>query len=272
MAYSSDLTDAQWNLLEPLLLVPSKRGPKHGNDLRHVVDAMLYISHTGCQWRFLPDEFGPWTRVWSQFRRWSRNGTWTWVLTALHASSRTALGRKEPLPSMVVIDTHLARGASNGGDNQGGPYGRTNGSKRTVCVDVTGLPLCVRVVPASISEAGAVEEILNDLARTGADKRLELVLVLVDRGTAVSAAKRLSAKFNYEVRRVGWDEPPRNEHGAKIFLPIRHAWRVEVAHGHLVRRRRLARCFENTVTSATGWLHVAAISEILREISRTVTC
>jgi putative transposase len=106
VAYLSDLTDSQWNLLEPLLLAPSKRGPKHGDDLRHVVDAMLYISHTGCQWRFLPEQFGPWTRVWSQFRRWSRNGTWTRILTALHASSRTALGRKEPLPSMVVIDTH----------------------------------------------------------------------------------------------------------------------------------------------------------------------
>jgi hypothetical protein len=113
-----------------------------------------------------------------------------------------------------------------------------------------------------MSEARAVELILEDLAQTGADERLELVLV--DRGTAVSAARRLAAKFNYEVRRVGWDDPPRNEHGAKIFRPIRHAWRVEVAHGHLLRRRRLARCFENTVTSATGWLHVASITEILR--------
>jgi len=169
---------------------------------------------------------------------------------------------------MVVIDTHLARGASNGGatfHNQGGPYGRTNGAKRIVCVDVTGLPLCVRVVPASTSEASAVEQILDELARTGADERLELVLV--DRGTAQSAAARLSVQFNCEVRRVGWDEPPRNnEHGAKVFRPIRHAWRVEVAHGHLVRRRRLARCFENTVTSATGWLHVASISEVLRAL------
>ena len=267
VAYSSDLTDAQWKVLEPLLLGTSKRGPKHGADLRHVVDAMLYISHTGCQWRFLPEEFGPWTRVWSQFRRWSRNGTWTRVLAVLHASSRIALGRKDPRPSMVVVDTHLARGASNGGvtfHNQGGPYGRTNGAKRIVCVDVTGLPLCVRVVPASTSEASAVEQILDDLARTGADDRLELVLV--DRGTAQSAAIRLSAKFDYEVRRVGWDEPQRNEHGAKIFRPIRHAWRVEVAHGHLVRSRRLARCFENTVTSATGWLHVASITEVLRAL------
>ena len=168
---------------------------------------------------------------------------------------------------MVVIDTHLARGASNGGatfHNQGGPYGRTNGAKRIVCVDVTGLPLCVRVVPASTSEANAVEQILDDLARTGGDERLELVLV--DRGTAQSAAIRLTARFNYEVRRVGWDEPPGNEHGVKVFRPIRHAWRVEVAHGHLVRRRRMARCFENTVTSAIGWLHGASITEVLRAL------
>jgi len=121
---------------------------------------------------------------------------------------------------MVVIDTHLARGASNGGvtfHNQGGPYGRTNGAKRIVCVDVTGLPLCVRVVPAATSEASAVEQILDDLARSGADERLELVLV--DRGTAQSAAQRLSNKFNYEVRRVGWDEPHAMSTGPKSFVP-----------------------------------------------------
>jgi len=121
---------------------------------------------------------------------------------------------------MVVIDTHLARGASNGGatfHNQGGPYGRTNRAKRFVCVDVTGLPLCVRVVPASTSEASAVEQILDDLVLTGEDERLELVLM--DRGTARSGATRLSAKFNYEVRRVGWDEPPATSTAPRSFAP-----------------------------------------------------
>ena len=75
VAYSSDLTDAQWNVLEPRLLVCFKRGPKHGDDVRHVVDAMLSISHTGCQWRYLLEQYGPWTSIGSQFRRWSSNGT-----------------------------------------------------------------------------------------------------------------------------------------------------------------------------------------------------
>ena len=65
MSYPSDLTDEQWALLEPVLNAPGKRGRKHADDLRTVVDAMLYIAQTGCQWRYLPASFGPWTRVWS---------------------------------------------------------------------------------------------------------------------------------------------------------------------------------------------------------------
>jgi putative transposase len=62
MSYPSDVTDEQWALLEPVFNPPGKRGPKHGAGLRKVVNAMLYISHTGCQWRYLPAAFGPWTR------------------------------------------------------------------------------------------------------------------------------------------------------------------------------------------------------------------
>ena len=58
---------------------PGKRGRKHADDLSSAVDAMLYIAQTGCQWRYLPESFGPWNPVWSQFRRWSRNSTWARV-------------------------------------------------------------------------------------------------------------------------------------------------------------------------------------------------
>jgi hypothetical protein len=166
---------------------------------------------------------------------------------------------------MVVIDTHLARGASNGGrtfHDRGGPYGRTNGAKRVVAVDVTGLPLAARVVPASTAESKTIELLLGDLTRTGQDERLELVLI--DRGTSEKAAARLAERHGREIRRVGWDEPQLDEEGRKVFRPIRFAWRVEVAHGLLGRRRRLARSFENTCTSGTGWLQVACVAVLLR--------
>jgi len=263
MAYRSDLTDEQWALLEPVFNVPGKRGRKHAEDLRTVVDAVMYIAHTGCQWRFLPEGFGPWTRVWSQFRRWSRNGTWARALTVLHAAVRGAAGRAEPTPSMVVIDTHLARGASNGGrtfHDRGGPYGRTKGAKRVVAVDVTGLPIAAQVVPASTHENRACELVLRYLSDQGAGERLELVLV--DRGVTAAGAGKLERRHGVEVRRVGWEVKQ------PVFRPIRHAWRVEVAHARLGRSRRLAKSFENTATSATGWLHVACIADILQHTSR----
>jgi transposase len=227
---------------------------------------MLYVSHTGCQWRYLPESFGPWTRVWSQFRRWSRNGTWARALTALHAAAREAAGRARATPSMVVIDTHLARGSSNGGatfHDRGGPYGRTKGAKRIVAVDATGLPLGALVVPASTHENRASELMLEHLTRLGVAARLELVLV--DRGVTAAAARRLGRSHDVELRRVGWESKQ------PVFRPIRHAWRVEVAHGHLGRSRRLAKSFENTTCSATGWLQVACVATTLRHLAKVRT-
>ena len=263
MSYPGDLTDNQWDLLEPVFNPPGKRGRKHADDLRSVVDAMLHIAQTGCQWRYLPASFGPRTRIWSQFRRWSRNGTWAQALTVLHSAERREDGRAEETPSMVVIDTHLARGASTGGltfHDRGGPYGRTKGAKRVVAVDVTGLPVAALVVPASTHENRASELLLEHLNQQGVTGRLELVLV--DRGVTAAAARALGRSHEVEVRRVGWDDKQ------SVFRPIRHAWRVEVAHGRLGRSRRLAKSFEVTTTSATGWLQVACIATTLRHLSR----
>ena len=262
MSYSTDLTDEQWALLEPVFNAWGKRGPRHAPDLRRVVDAMLYISHTGCQWRFLPESFGPWTRVWSQFRRWSRNGTWARALTVLHKAAREADGRTEATPSMVVIDTHLARGASNGGftfHDRGGPYGRTRGAKRVVAVDVTGLPVGALVVPASTHENRTSEVMLEHLTRQGVTERLELVLV--DRGVTAAGARKLGRRqgLGGAAGRVG-----RQAAGVPTHPP-RLACRGRPRPAG--RARRLAKSFENTTTSATGWLQVACIATTLRHLS-----
>ena len=115
------------------------------------------------------------------------------------------------------------------------------------------------VVPASTHENRATELMLEHLARQGVTGRLELVLV--DRGVT-AAAPHARPDHDLEVRRVGWDDKQ------PVFRPIRHAWRVEVAHGRLGRSRRLAKSFENTTTSATGWLQVACIATTLRHLSQ----
>nr|WP_277349871.1 IS5 family transposase [Planosporangium thailandense] len=254
------MTDDQWAVLEPLLCRASKRGPKHA-DLRAVVNGILYVTRAGCPWRYLPGEYGPWTRVWSQLRRWSRNGTWATVLAALHEQARAAAGR-DRLPSMLVIDSSLARGASQGGvtfHDRGGPYGATNGAKRVVAVDVTGLPVGALVVPASTTERRATELLLEHLAELGATDRLELVLV--DRGTTAKAARAMSGRFGFEVRRVF------HEARLKEFVPLPYAWRVEVTHGRIGRARRLTKSSLNTTASATGWLHIACVDLLLAALA-----
>ena len=163
-----------------------------------------------------------------------------------------------------MVDSHLARAGSRPGvtfHDQGGPYGRTNGAKRVVAVDVTGLPLSGVVVPASTSENTCVELVLDQLHAMGQDTRLELVLV--DRGVSARAPARLSRCFGVEVRRVGWDTPQLDGPGHKVFRPIAHAWRVEVAHGTLGWSRRLTKSFENTTSSASAWLQLAAVRAVL---------
>lgn len=128
-----------------------------------------------------------------------------------------------------------------------------------MAVDITGLPLGALVVPASTHENSTSKLMLEYLDAQSVTGRLELVLV--DRGVTAVAARELGRARGIEVRRVGWDDKQ------PVFRPIRHAWRVEVAHGRLGRARRLAKSFENTTASATGWLQVACTTTTLRHLS-----
>ena len=261
VAYPSDLTDSQWAVVEPLLLADAdhRRGPKV-RDARRRFDALMYITHTGCQWRFLPTEYGTWGSVWGSFNRWSRVGVFGPVLRGLHGQTRLLLGRADELPSLVIVDAQLARGAANGGGSfhgQGGPWGATKGAKRFIAVDVTGFPVAGIVVSANVSEVAGVEQLIHRLADLDAVSRLSKVRV--DKGTHAGSATRLARELGIEVERYGWATHP------KPFRPIALAWQVEAAHGMLGRSRRLSKSFEQTHASATAWLELACIHLILSD-------
>lgn len=113
MGYGTDITDKEWEILEPYL-EPKQKGRPRKHSLRRIVDAIRYVQRTGCQWRLLPGDFPPWLVVYMTFWRWRNTGLWTKIMHELRGRVRVKAGRK-PDPSMAIIDSQSVKTVQKGG-------------------------------------------------------------------------------------------------------------------------------------------------------------
>lgn len=238
--YPSDLTDAQWALVEPLLPAPNTGGRPEKHPRRDIVDAILYVVRTGCAWRQLPVDFPPWQTVYWYFVRWEEAKVTEQMLTALRRRVRAAQGRAEE-PTAGIIDSQSVKGADTvGRESRGYDAGKkVNGRKRFIVTDTLGLLLVVCVMAASVQDRDGAKTMLLSMYLV-----TPVRYVFADAGFAgmlVDWTQRVLRTVLHIVRKAP---------GQIGFAVIERRWVVERSLAWLTSHRRLARDYERQPATA----------------------
>ena len=258
LRYASDVTDREWQLIVRLLPKPRRVGRPREVDLRVVLNAMLYILATGCQWRALPKDFPPFTTVQYYFYNWRDTQLWRRINRALVERARRAVGRK-PTPSAGIIDSQTVKTTESGGPRGFDPAKRMKGRKRHLVTDTEGSLLVVQVHPADIQDNHGAVPLLKAARR--AFRRLRHVFAdRVYRGPKLLNAIADVGKWTIEV-------VTRTE-SVGAFKPERRRWVIERTFAWFGRCRRLAKDFEKTIASAEAWIMMASIRLLSRRLGR----
>ncbi len=285
--YPTDLTDAEWECIEPHVASPNKRGRPKIYSLRHVLNAIFYVLRSGCAWRLLPREFPPWRAVYYWFRKWRIAGTFERLNSVLRERLRVRLGRN-PHPSAGIVDSQSARTSGSGGEARGYDGGKkVRGRKRHLLVDTEGLVLKAKVHSAKVPDQDGIKLLLKaahqflprlshlwvDAGYQGrgkewAEQELGLSVEVVRRTpkpTPEKVARLWVEEWAKEGKEIDWQKLlPRR--GFEV-LPRR--WVVERTFAWLSQNRRMSKDYERLCATGEAFVYAAMSRLMVRRLART---
>jgi putative transposase len=255
--YPSDLTDSQWDIIQEMIPVAKSGGRPRSLDMRQVINAILYVTVGGIQWRMLPKEYPKWQSVYTYFRNWRKDGIWQRLHDTLRAKVRRRAGRHKHATA-GCLDSQSVKTTSFAGVRGYDAGKKINGSKRHLLVDTMGLLLAVLVTAAAVQDRDGARLLLSQL--DGACKKLRRIWV--DGGYRGQLLDWVADYCRFQLQVVLRSD----DHKGFVVLPKR--WVVERTLAWLNHHRRLNKDYERLASTSETFIYIAMIRLMLRRLAR----